>query len=623
MKWEVRTMRSGTLFFDGTIYRKTLTRFWPLWTVNLVIWLFALPFNGLMQMGDDPYGSSRSLLRFARNVGDMAAQTGLVFALLAGLIVAMAVCSYQYNNRSANFMGALPIRREGIFFSTYLAGLTMLIVPNVVVFLLTLLVEAAGGALMVMPLLFWLAALSAMEFFFYSFAVFLGQFTGHVLVLPVFYGVFNALAMGIYVLFNWVLNAYYFGYSNVSDFWIALVQCLTPVWAMSEIHIHVIQESGVWVTEIRGLWIAGAYAVAAAVLAACALLLARRRHLETAGDIVAVKIMRPVFKYGVSTCAGLFIGLIMYEMFGFSQLGLMIAVILWGLVGYFVAQMLLDKSVRVFKKWKGAAVMTAAFVLLFAVVGLDLTGYETYVPAVNEVKSVEIAGPHGYPYDSGSALNATLTDPEDIADVITLHQTIVKYGEDGEAYENEYSGWNNFVVTYTLKSGVRVRRSYNVRFGSDLNALSQTLMDKEQVRRQSYGLDCLEEYELKSATIFRDGEGREVWGEDAWELWNAVMADFEAGDIGIHVPENSQEFWSDQRDFPGKDGVSHNWEVEFGWSSRLNPDQAESDDMDLSGMKYAYYRKFVVLKRSVLTRVAAESLWQQLQTQQTTVGYSD
>lgn len=607
-------MRSGTLFFDRMLYRKTLTRFWPLWAVNLVIWLFALPFNGMMQLGDDPGNSYRSIARFARNVGVEISPVGLIFALLAGLVVAMAVCSHLYNHRSANFMGALPVRREGLFFSTYLAGLTMLVVPNVVVFLLTLLVEAVGGAVIVQPLLFWLAALSGMEFFFYSFAVFLGQFTGHVLVLPVFYGVFNALAVGIYVLFNWVLNAYYFGYSYISDFWSALVQWLTPVWALCELYISVGKDNSV---EIGGLWIVGIYAAVALVLTLCAVLLARRRHLETAGDIVAVKIMRPVFKYGVSACAGLFIGLMMYEMFGFTQFGLMIAVILWGIVGYFVAQMLLDKSVRVFKKWKGAAVMTAAFVLLFAVIGFDLTGYETRVPAVNEVKSVEITGLYGYPSDSGSGLEATLTDPEDIADVIALHQAIVKHGEDGEPYQNEYSGWNNFRVTYTLKSGVRMRRSYFVRFGSELNALSQTLLDKEQVRRQSYGLDHLEGYELKGATIFRDGEGREVWGEDARELWDAVMTDFEAGDIGIHVPESSQKLWSDQTDIPGKDGIVHNWEVQFNWSYRLKLDQTELDEADPDGVKYVNetYLQFTVLKRSVLTRVTVESLWQESQTQ--------
>ena len=31
MSWEVRTMQSKTSCFNGTLFRKNLTRFWPLW----------------------------------------------------------------------------------------------------------------------------------------------------------------------------------------------------------------------------------------------------------------------------------------------------------------------------------------------------------------------------------------------------------------------------------------------------------------------------------------------------------------------------------------------------------------------------------------------------------------
>lgn len=614
-------MRSATSFFEPTLYRKTLTRFWPLWAVNLAVWMFALPFNGLMQLRDDPYGSSRSILRFARNVGGTVMPLGMIFALLAGLVAAMAVCSHLYNARSANFMGALPVRREGTFLSTYLAGLTMLIAPNAVVFLLTLLVEAAGGALLTAPLLFWLAAMCAMEFFFFSFAVFLGQFTGHVLMLPVFYGVFNALAVGIYGLANWVLNAYYFGFDRVSNFWNTLVQWLTPVWTLSEISISVTKENGVWFTDIQGLWIAGIYALAAVVFTVCALLLARRRQLENAGDVVAVKVMRPVFKYGVSACAGLFIGLIMYEMFGFTQLGLMLAVILWGIVGYFVAQMLLDKTVRVFGKWKGAAIVTAAFLVLFAAIAIDFTGYESRVPAVDEVVSVTIRGPQSYPYDSGSSIDATLTDPEDIADVIALHRAIVKYGEDGEPYSGDEDGlvsyWNSVNVTYTLRSGAVMRRSYNVLFGSELHALAGTLMEKDSVRRQAYGLDYVEVWleqgaQLEAVTIYREGEsreGREVWGEDARKLWDAVMSDFESGDIGIHNPYASEKigWYTFQTQWPDEDGILYGWELEFRWRKKLT--DKETEDAEPGGAEYLY-RQFTVLDCSTRTRAAMEPLWQ-------------
>ena len=48
MNWEVRTMRSGTSFFNPTLFRKTLGRFWPLWAVYGLIWVYALPVRCLL-----------------------------------------------------------------------------------------------------------------------------------------------------------------------------------------------------------------------------------------------------------------------------------------------------------------------------------------------------------------------------------------------------------------------------------------------------------------------------------------------------------------------------------------------------------------------------------------------
>ena len=45
MNWEVRTMRSGTSCFNGTLYRKTMARFWPLWALYGLFWMFAIPLN--------------------------------------------------------------------------------------------------------------------------------------------------------------------------------------------------------------------------------------------------------------------------------------------------------------------------------------------------------------------------------------------------------------------------------------------------------------------------------------------------------------------------------------------------------------------------------------------------
>ena len=45
MSWEVRTMRSVTSYFNPTLYKKNLARFWPMWVSWLVLWLFMLPLN--------------------------------------------------------------------------------------------------------------------------------------------------------------------------------------------------------------------------------------------------------------------------------------------------------------------------------------------------------------------------------------------------------------------------------------------------------------------------------------------------------------------------------------------------------------------------------------------------
>lgn len=55
-----------------------------------------------------------------------------------------------------------------------------------------------------------------------------------------------------------------------------------------------------------------------AALAAVALVLYRRRHLEGAGDVVTVRWVRPIFKYGMAFCFALALGLFLYQFFGYN-----------------------------------------------------------------------------------------------------------------------------------------------------------------------------------------------------------------------------------------------------------------------------------------------------------------
>ncbi len=532
-------MRSGTSYFNSTVFRKQMTRFWPIWTGWLLILLLELPLQGFMALQRDAQGMRGQLEHFAQsqvlylcnNSGYMAA-----LAVLVGLLAAMAACSHLYSTRSANFMGALPVRREGLFLSHYLAGLVMVLGPVLIAFGLTALVELAGNCLMLDYLGYWLGYTCALGFFCYSFAVFLGMFTGHLLALPAFYLVFNVLALAVVGMLEWVLESFYYGFGALPTWVHRAVTWLTPVWSFSSVRIDSVTME---VKNGSALWV---YPLVALALTVAALLLYRRRSLESAGDVVAVRVMRPVFKYGVAFCAGIFLGMATAQMLGLAEPGLMIAIFLWGIAGYFVAQMLLDKSFRVWRRWKGAVGVAVVFAALFAIVGFDLTGFETRVPRVDDVATVSVQGLAGRPWDSGSHVEATLEDPEQIAAVIALHQAIVDRRPTGtqwdEAVAFDSSDTTSVQVSYQMEDGSTLSRNYrSVSLDQELLARAEAARNDPDVTYQSYGFAWVEEAGGRLTTAFWTGdvENGVMYGDQAKALLSAVLEDLEHGRLGLHT----------------------------------------------------------------------------------------
>ena len=73
-----------------------------------------------------------------------------------GCLLAMAFFSYLMNRRSVGMIHALPIKREGLFFTNWLSGVLFTAGPSLLIFLVALLAEA--GKVVVGPeeLLLWL-----------------------------------------------------------------------------------------------------------------------------------------------------------------------------------------------------------------------------------------------------------------------------------------------------------------------------------------------------------------------------------------------------------------------------------------------------------------------------------
>ena len=551
MNWEVRTMRSGTSCFNGTLYRKTMARFWPLWALYGLFWMFAIPlnlmnryFNYLRWTGGT--GTPQDLLLdLARSIPESLAP-GVWLAALMGLLCAMACFGYLYNNRSACMMHALPMRRETLFVTQYLAGLSFLLLPVAAVALCGVLVELARRPPSMWAaarpcLAVWFLAHSGACLFFFSFAAFCAMFTGHILALPVFYGVLNGLALGVYALIQSLLDQFYYGFF-FQDPSGGPVYYLTPLYALIEANGHIYDPHS---RSIDDPLLVAIYAGAGVVLAVLALLIYRGRQVESAGDVVSIPLVRPLFQIGVAFCAGLSLGLFTALFFGCYEdpLALTLCALIWTAVGFFVAEMLLKKSFRVLGAWKRCLAMTAAMAALCLVCFLDPFGIEARTPQAGEVASVRLSLESGYPYDSGRLSGLELTDPQHVQQVIDLHKAIIR---DKDRLEDNIGNSGYVSLDYTLTDGTRLTRRYSQVFlykaeehteGTLTWQVGQLISDRGLVT-QAYGFDQAEqgtlmETYLRSVYDTRKQSYTDLSMDDyGQQLWQAVKADFDAGNIG-------------------------------------------------------------------------------------------
>ncbi|MCI8423338.1 MAG: hypothetical protein HFF50_07400 [Lawsonibacter sp.] len=555
-------MRSGILYFNKTLYTKTMKRFWPLWALYGLFWMFALPLT-CFTLYSDRYSSgnvTERIVDWGCNLPSLL-PVGNVLAAAFGLFSAMAVFGYLYSSRSSCMMHALPMRREALFLTQYAVGLSFLLLPQLAMAALTaveLVCMVPSQCALVLPALgMWLVCQCGLALFYYSFAVFCAMFTGHILALPVFYGILNGLVMGVYTLLTTLFRSFFYGYTG-SEFTGRIVTWFTPLykldtacswnyyyWDDSRFHL---------LSCLNEPEVVAAYAVVGVLLTLAALWVYRTRHAESAGDVVSIPLVRPIFKYGVSFCSGLAFGMFTSVFFGMSgnAYSLTFWIILWAVVGYFVAEMFLRKSFRVFRAWKGSAAMAGAMLLLCAACFLDLFGITAQMPRLEEVESLYVNTRMGYPNDT--RIRMELTDKEDIQAFLDLHRAVVNWWtEKGGGLDSGWFGsdWDEslyLTLEYRLENGSTLSREYYsipLRQSELEQEGSITWYANQVLQRRKLFLD-LERYEGGRLTEVQlddlyDRENDEryamlyldmVTGVQLEELWQAVRQDFDEGNIG-------------------------------------------------------------------------------------------
>lgn len=553
-------MQSKTSYFNPTQFRKNLTRFWPLWGGASLLGSL-VPLALLVNLIQEGFDAAVRPLEMTHTLYSALAYIVPVISLLYAVLCALAVWHYLYNARSVSLYHSLPITRKGLFLTNFLSGMAMMLIPYAVTGALSIFVFALAGCFEPVGILVTILGVIGDSFFFFAFATFVAFITGNPFACAAFYFIFNFFFFAAEGLVGILMTQFYYGvnqsYEGVLSFLSPVIFLIEKVAVTAE-SAEVVGDDG-WVKNVytavhlQNGWAIGAYVLLGAALMFCAWLLYERRRSESAGDVVAVGWMKPVFRYGVALCCGLAGGEMLYEILfqGFetkstaNAVPMAFCMAFAGVIGYYIASMLLAKSIKVFRDgtWKGAVGTAIAAAVLCGVIVLDPAGVESWVPSAGELENATYEF-HG---EWGGYISATVKDSATVEKILDLHKTIIA---EKDQLDGRGAVSRSVALNYQGSDGKDHRRYYE--FNCNRNDMLEALTKSAQLACdpviQEYNIFSNIQGDRISSSRLTGGyvdyiyntetkmfEARDLSLEEAQILEDAIRRDIAAGHFGIAV----------------------------------------------------------------------------------------
>ena len=473
-------MKSKISFFNAGIFKSMLKRFWPLWTAYFAVWFMCLPLPLLVARLQGVKESAVTVVTAAMKT---SVEASVVSGFLMGILAAMAVFGFLYNSRSCGMIASTPVRREAVFCSAYLAGALPVLAANLFIAVLNWLFTLSSGieGACIFKMNAILFAVNSMEFLiFFSISAFIAMLTANIVALPVLYLIFNFVFLGMEYVVRMLYGMFIFGYSDHPD---CVLEFMSPlIYLFTRIGINVNISTGSAAVSLTNWSALLGYIIAAVVFSVTALLLYRKRRMESAGDVIAVNSLRPVFKFCVTACAALCFGLLffviistLFTSLSMSMLVLSAGLIIGAFIGYFASEMLLKKSFHVFKgSWKGF-VITAVLCIVFAFVCVtDLFDLSSQLPDADDIEAISC---------SSESRGVDIKNRSDIEALLKVNKAIIadrdKYeGLDDTDFEN--TGYVS--IRYKLKDGRVICRGYTLLIDDNYKAYYEVLSSESIVK---------------------------------------------------------------------------------------------------------------------------------------------
>ena len=538
-------MQSKTSSFkllDKALLKRNLTRFWPFTAVYAFFVLWMLPGIELFDLKLSNFLTHEEMAQsFMRNIYYDQLPIALWTSFIAGIILALCVFGYLQNERSCYFYHSLPVTREQLFFSSLLSGLIMLYVPNLVAYGLTLILATSYSIPAIGCLSTWLLVISVEELFFLSLATICMILAGNSVVSAFIYLIFNFLYGTMLYPVNGIYRNLFYGmndnFMNMPHNSFGIVY---PTAYASYLNTYFDDKKNVFVIENMGPVLA-TFAVCAVILLALSLFIYNKRKSENSGDIIAIKVLRPIFRCGFGICLSLLLTwMIADSLFPYNdytlakQIATGIVLVVIAIIGYIAAEMIMMKSVRVFSNLKVRILIYSAVVVICSIAMVSVGRSESCrVPEKEDIESVYVSLTY--------SASASFEDNENINLVRDMHKYIV---DNFDEITNDLSAGNYydtlyFSVIYTLKDGKSLDRTYRVpRQYAKMCEMAEELAYKNT---KAFIFGEAKENDFSGSEVYiynkdnQNGLHLDLTFEETKLLYNAVLKDIDEGNLDFET----------------------------------------------------------------------------------------
>ncbi len=392
-----------------------------------------------------------------------------VLTLIFAPILCVVQFGYMHKKRSVDFFHALPVGRDSLLLGRWAAGVTVLFVPLMLNFLIVSMVGGAYGisvtnaSALPWKQMLWVMLMGAAVFTScIFFAVCSGtMFDTAVSVVGVNAG-YPLLLFCSLTAAKMILPGLDFGLRGK----VGALTAFAPFAAAFAPFIGGERSAGflVW-------WI-----LLAAAMLAGSVLLYNRRKSETAEDNFAFQLPKIVIRFLVTGMAGIGFGLVLNST---GKNAFLIGVVAGSAISHVIIQAVYSRGFRgMAKSFRWYGVFAVCFAAFYGVLATGMFGYDTRVPDASEVQGVSVgtyfvagnqgsspgAGYYFYPAGSGEVshkLDPELTQKDNILAVMEAQKNIIAlYRSEGFPYHLKDTQGETFSVTYHLKNGGAVTRTY-------------------------------------------------------------------------------------------------------------------------------------------------------------------